>query len=65
MQTKKPRLFKVHVPTRGSCEGVITISRVEWGPIRGVSHITGRVGSGQKIFRSHGSGRVTLTRSDP
>ena len=25
----------------------------------------GRVGSGQEVFKYHGSGRVTLIRSDP
>ena len=26
---------------------------------------TGRVGSGQEVFKSRGSGRVTLTQPDP
>ena len=30
-----------------------------------VRNLTGRNGSGQDVFESHGSGRITLTRSDP
>ena len=32
---------------------------------RFVGNITGRVGSGQEAFKYQGSGRATLTRSDP
>ena len=37
-------------------------SRVGSGDVR---NLTGRVESGQEVFKSHGSGRVTLTQSDP
>ena len=40
-----PGVFTGHDPTRGSCQEVIQISRVEWGRIR-------------ECFRYHGSGRV-------
>ena len=31
---------------------------------RGVRNLTGRVASDREVFKSHGPGRVTLTRSD-
>ena len=47
-----PGLLTGHAPTRGSCQAVIKISRVEWGRVKRYLqyHGTGRVGSGQEAF---------------
>lgn len=50
--TRPTRLIRRNAKSRGA-------SRVRSG---GVRHLMGRVRSGQECFKSHGSGRFTLTR---
>ena len=66
-------LFMGHDPTRGSRQEVFKISRVrsgsgrevprssrvESGRVKSFSNMTGRIGSGQELFKCHGSGRVS------
>ena len=61
-------LFTGHGPARGSDQAVLQKkARVEPARVGRCSkyHGSGRVVSGQEVFKSHGAGRVTLTRSDP
>ena len=60
-------LFTGHDPARGSGPTVLKNTRVESPWIGRCSKSDGsdRVRSGQEGFKYHGSGRFTLTRSDP
>ena len=74
-------LFTGHGPARGSGDEVFQNSRAESGRVRRCSELSrvgvglgrvgaggfqiSRVGSGQEVFKYHGSGRVTLIRPDP
>ena len=53
-------LFAGHDPTRGSRHDVFKMSRVGSGRVgsENVQNVTGRVGSGQEVFKSRGSGQV-------
>ena len=46
--------FAGHDPTRGSGHVVFKTSRVGSGRVRKCSNLTGRVGSGQEVFKSRG-----------
>ena len=46
--------------TRGSVQELFDVSRIGLDWVR-----SGRVGSGQEVSNSHGSGSVTVTRPDP